>query len=219
MKKVIEISDELAITIVIKKTRTMISICHNDKKTILVDNETDEYFWDGVVFNKDYIVIYSRGCQVNQIPLKIETAYDIKEKRVLNLSNPKIKKAFEDMLIYKRMFELKDILKFINNNNLEEKEENNDLKTILTCGNNEISDDEVINYILRQYPILSNYRNLNFPLTDIEYEKILGQLGRGTFPLHSMPQNLKFLEQPNFENTNENEIQEYDCKLRLLRKK
>ena len=67
----------------------------NSQKVVLSDLKTNDYFWSNVVFDENYVVVYSRGCMVNQIPLNIEAAYDIKEERLLDLSYKKLKVILE----------------------------------------------------------------------------------------------------------------------------
>ncbi len=204
MKREIIINDNLRVEENKKRTRTITSIIEDGKRKILTDIKTNDYFWSKVVFDENYIVVYSRGCMVNQIPLNIEAAYNIKEKRMLDISNPKIKVLLEYMLISTRGFELTDILTFINNEDLKilDEESKDDLKRMLTCGNNKITDEEVINYILSKYPVLSNYRNLKGPLTIIDYKKLVDEIGQEIFRFHLMPQNLEFLEELNSEDEN-----------------
>ena len=227
MKREIKVNDNLSIEENKKRKRTITSIIEDGERKILTDIETDDYFWSKVVFDENYIVVYSRGCMVNQIPLNIEAAYDIKEKRMLDLSNKKLKVLLEYMFISTRGFELTDILTFINDEDLKilDEESKDDLKRILTSGNNKITDEEVIKYILSKYPILANYRNLKGPLTVIDYKNIEEEIGQEIFRFHLMPQRLKFLEQINLEDTNEDNrnygqmyVSEYEHQQKVLRK-
>lgn len=226
MKKIIKVNEQLSIEVVKKRKRTITSIYDNSIRKVLTDIETNDYFWSKVIFDNNYVVVYSRGCMVNQIPLNIEAAYDIKEKRMLDLSNKKLKVLLEYMFISTRGFELTNILTFINDEDLKilDEESKDDLKRILTCGNSKISDEEVTKYILSKYPILTNYQNLNGPLTVIEYKKIEDEIGQNIFRFHLMPQNLKFLEQLNLDETNEENrdyhqtyVLEYEHQQKVLR--
>ena len=201
MKKVIQISNTLSIEMEKRFKRTIISLIKNGHKEIISSLKTDDYFWSNVVYDENYIVVYSRGCMVNQIPLTIECAYDIKEERMLDLSNKKLKVILEYMYISKRGFELTDVLTFINKEDLQilDEESKGDLKRILTCDNNEITDEEVINYIISKYPNLMLFRNLTGPLSVIEYKKIEELVGQNILRFHLMPQNLKFIEQRDLE--------------------
>lgn len=227
MKREIKINDNLSVEENKKRKRTITSIIEDGERKILTDIETDDYFWSKVIYDENYVVVYSRGCMVNQIPLNVEAAYDIKEKRMLDLSNKKLKVLLEYMYISTRGFELTDILTFINDEDLKilDEESKDDLKRILTCGNSKITDEEVIKYILSKYPILANYRNLKGPLTVIDYKNIEEEIGQEIFRFHLMPQSLKFSEEINLEDTNEDNrnyvqmyVAEYEHQQKVLRK-
>ncbi len=225
MKKNIRINDDLNVEEIKKRDRTITSIYENGQRKILTDIETGDYFWSEIVFDENYLVVYSRGCMGNQIPLNIEAAYDIKEKRMVDLTNKKIKELLEGMLISKIGFSIANILSFINKVDLKIlAEEKYDLKKILTSGNSTISDEEVVEYILEAYPILKNYKDLKSPLTVVDYNRIQKEIGQEFFWLHLIPQSLKFIEQPYLEDINENSnysqmhIGEYENGQKVLRK-
>lgn len=201
MKNIFRINEELIVEIIEKRKRTIVSIYDKSGKHTLTDIETNDYFVSKVVFDENYMIVYSRGCPVNEIPLNIEAAYDIKEKRVLDLSDEKLKVLLEYMFICTKDFELTNVLAFINAEDLKilDEEEKDDLKRILTSGNSKISDEEVTKYLLKTYPKLTRYRNLKGPLSVIEYKKIEKEIGENTFKFHLMPQSLDFLEQINLE--------------------
>ena len=227
MKREIKINDNLSVEENKKRKRTITSIIEDGERKILTDIETDDYFWSKVIYDENYVVVYSRGCMVNQIPLNVEAAYDIKEKRMLDLSNKKLKVLLEYMFISTRGFKLTDILTFINDEDLRilDEESKGDLKRILTCGNNKITDEEVIKYILSKYPILANYRNLKGPLAVIDYKNIEEEIGQEIFRFHLMPRSLKFLEEINLEDIKEDNrnygqmyVAEYEHQQKVLRK-
>ena len=228
MKRTIKINDNLSIEENKKIRRTITSVIDNGERKVLADIKTNDYFWSKIVYDENYIVVYSRGCMINQIPLNIEAAYDIKEKRMLDLSNKKLKVLLEYMFISKIGFELNEVLQFINTEDLKilDEELKGDIKRRLTSANNKISDEEVLEYILKNYPILSNYRNLKGPLTVIEYKNIEDEIGKDFFRFHIMPQSLKFVENLNLEekteeNKNYNQIyaSEYKHNQKVLRLK
>ena len=149
-----------------------------------------------------------------------------REKRILDLSNKKLKVLLEYMFISKIGFELNEVLAFINTEDLKilDEELKGDIKRRLTSANDKISDEEVIEYILKNYPILSNYRNLKGPLTVIEYKNIEDEIGAYFFRFHIMPQSLNFVENLNPEDTKEEKknyhqiyISEYEHKQKVLR--
>lgn len=197
MREIFRLNDTTSVEIKEQFKRTIITLNKDLRREVLSDLKTDDYFWSDVVFDTNYVVVYSRGCMVNQIPLNIEAAYDIKEDRMLDLSNKKLKVILEYMFISKRGFELTDILTFINKEDLQilDEESKGDVKRILTCGNDSITDEEVIKYILIRYPVLENYRNLKGPLSVMEYKRIEEEIGQEIFKFHLMPQSIKFVEQ------------------------
>ena len=132
MKEIYKLNDAISVEKKKQFKRTIITLNNNSQKVVLSDLKTDDYFWSNVVFDENYVVVYSRGCMVNQIPLNIEAAYDIKEGRMLDLSYKKLKVILEYMFISKRGFELTDILTFINNEDLQilDEESKGDLKRI-----------------------------------------------------------------------------------------
>ena len=197
MKKFTRINENISVTEDIRKDRTIISIIDGDKEIILSDLKTDDFFSNKWVCDENYIVSYSKGCMVNQYPLIIEAAYSIKNKRLLNVNNEKIKELLEYMLICKKGFDLTKILTEINNSDLGllSNLEKDELKNYLTSGNINISRDDIIHYILEEYPQLKKYKNLNKKLSVLEYRSIEEELNRSIFWLHIIPQDLSFVEE------------------------
>ena len=162
---------------------------------------------------------------VNQIPLNIEAAYNIKEKRLIDLDK-KTKVLLEYMLICKRGFDLANVLQEINDQNLGilESIEKEDLRTYLTIGNKDIAQEQVIDYILSTYPQLKDYTNLEGPLSVVEYRNILDNLENSTFYFHIMEQDLGLIQPsitPNENNpTDYNQINnaEFNHTQKVLRK-
>ena len=225
MKHYIKLNEDLTIEQIKKRNRTIISVIDGKDKIPLSDLETNEYFWNKFVFNDTYVVAYSRGCMINQIPLNIEAAYNRKEKRLIEL-NPKMKVLLEYMLICKKGFELANVLQEINEQDLAilEEIEKEDLRTYLTSGNKDIPQKEVINYILSTYPQLQEYTNLKRPLSVVDYRNILDNLDNVTFKFHIMEQDLEFI-QPTITPTensttdyNQVNITEYNHTQKVLKK-
>lgn len=196
MEKITDIKENLQVKEIFKKGRTIISVIDDDKEILLSDIKTDDYFWNKWISDDNYIVAYSRGCMVNQIPLNIEAAYSIKNKRLLDLSNKKIKVLLEYMLIAKRGFDLANVLSEINNSDLEllNEDEKEDLSRFLTSGNKGIPHTNVINYILQFYPQLKKYTELKDKLSVSEYRNIGEELNESTFWFYAIPQELTFLQ-------------------------
>lgn len=196
MEKITDIKENLQVKEIFKKGRTIISVIDDDKEILLSDIKIDDYFWNKWISDDNYIVAYSRGCMVNQIPLNIEAAYSIKNKRLLDLSNKKIKVLLEYMLIAKRGFDLANVLSEINNSDLEllNEDEKEDLSRFLTSGNKGIPHTDMINYILQFYPQLKKYTELKDKLSVSEYRNIGEELNESTFWFHAIPQELTFLQ-------------------------
>lgn len=137
----IQINDTTSIEIQKEIDRTTIILNKNSQKIVLSDLKTNDYFWSNVVFDENYVVVYSRGNIVNQIPIEVEADYDIKEEKILDLSNERISAILISMLVVKKGFNLANVLTFINNEDLQilNKEERGNLKRILTCGNSNIT--------------------------------------------------------------------------------
>ena len=225
MNHYIKLNENLTIEQIKKRNRTIISVIDGKDKILLSDMKTNDYFWSKFVFNDTYIVAYSRGCMVNQIPLNIEAAYNVKEKRLIELDK-KTKVLLEYMMICKMGFELVNVLQEINEHDLGvlESIEKEDLRTYLTAGNKDISQEQVINHILSTYPQLKDYTNLEGPLSVVEYRNIADNLDNTIFKFHIMEQDLGFIhpQVTPVENTptdyNEVNITEYNHTQKILRK-
>lgn len=226
MEKITNIKENLQVKEVIKKKRTIISVIDNGQEILLSDIKTDDYFWNKWIHDDNYIVAYSRGCMINQIPLNIEAAYSIKNKRLLDMSNKKIKVLLEYMLIGKRGFELANVLSEINNNDLGllSEDEKEDLSRFLTLGNKNISHEDIINYILQVYPKLKKYMEIKNKLSVSEYRNIKEELNESTFWFHAIPQELTFLENSTSDELSSDRLDfkhiymsEYDQQQRVLR--
>lgn len=196
MENITKINDSLSVKEAHRKNRTIISVIDGEKELLLSDIETDDYFWSEWVYDENYVVAYSRGCMVNQLPLTVEAAYSIKNKRLLNMNDKKIRELLEFMLICKKGFDLTQILTEINGNELGllSEEEKQYLRNYLTSGNKNIDKKTIIDYILESYPSLKRYTSLKEKLSVSEYHLIEEELGDSTFWLHAIPQDLAFVE-------------------------
>ena len=196
MEKITKINDSLSVKEDNRKNRTIISVIDGDKEVLLSDIETDDYFWNKWVYDDNYVVAYSRGCMVNQIPLTVEAAYSMKNKRLLNMKNERIKELLEFMLICKKGFDLTQILTEINSSDLGllSDDKKDELRNYLTSGNKNINKKDIMSYILEAYPQLEKYASLTEKLSVSEYRSIREELDESTFWLHAIPQDLSFVE-------------------------
>lgn len=191
MKNIININDSITIEINKKFGRTIITLNKNGKKEVLSSLKTNDYFWSDAKFDENYIIIYSRGCMVNQIPLKIESAYNIKTDTILDVQkDKKLATELEYMFISKQGFDIGTTLSVINLSNLEvaDNDEVEHMIKYLTNGNNNITKEEVINYITKAYPLLSRFSQIKTPITVMDYKMILKEFDSSYLYFHKMPQ-------------------------------
>ena len=191
MKNIININDSITIEINKKFGRTIITLNKNGKKEVLSSLKTNDYFWSDAKFDENYIIIYSRGCMVNQIPLKIESAYNIKTDTILDVQkDKKLAAELEYMFISKQGFDIGTTLSVINSSNLEvaDNEDVEDMIKYLTNGNNNVKKEEVINYIIKAYPLLSRFSQIETPITVMDYKMILKEFDSSYLYFHKMPQ-------------------------------
>lgn len=191
MKNIININDSITIEINKKFGRTIITLNKNGKKEVLSSLKTNDYFWSDIKFDENYIIIYSRGCMVNQIPLKIECAYNIKTDTILDVQkDKKLANELDYMFISKQGFDIETTLSVINSSNLEASD-NEDVKNMikyLTNGNNNITKEEVINYIIKAYPLLLRFSQIETSITVMDYKMILKEFDSSCLYFHKMPQ-------------------------------
>ncbi len=190
MKDVRRINSRVQVERNIRMKTTAISVIVDGEKTVLADMKTNDYFWLKYEHNDRYIVVYSRGCMVNQIPLKVEAAYDIKNEKVVEIKR-KNQVILEYMLIGKKQFEIGTILEFINDCllNVASKEETEDFKRYLTAENPNITRERIKEYIISCYPVLSMYCDYDYIITVMEYREIMEKLGNNLC-FHIMPEAL-----------------------------
>lgn len=179
--------------VIIKKlgsTSVMLYVDNNPIRLCKVE-KTDECFWVGYEFNEHYLVIYSRGCMANQIPLTVEAVYDMTNKKVIPVTK-KNKVIFEYLCIAKKGIYTSVLLEFLNDSKLEiaEEEEVEDFVRYITAGNEKITKDEIKAYILKEYPYLEEYMNFENPLSVKQYRKIMDELD-DVLRFHIMPNPLK----------------------------
>ena len=180
--------------------KVIFTVIDGDQEIVLAKVNTLGIAHCGCRNDDNYIVCYSRGNMLAPAPLTIEGAYSIRNKKLLNMNNTRLKVMLEYMYIVSNSYELANVLTEINNNDLGLllDDEKDDLRTYLTSGNESISEEEVIKYILEKYPELSKYTNLKKRLSVAEYrelqQKIDDELGSTYFSFHPMSQDLEFIK-------------------------
>jgi len=193
MKTTRQIKEGIKLVIVKKTSSTSVMLYVDESPIRLCKVEkTDNFFWVDYACNENYLVIYSRGCMANQIPLTIEAVYDMTSKKVIPVTK-KNKVIFEYMCIAKKGIYTPIVLEFLNENHLgaAEEWEVEDFIRYITAGNVSITKEEIRDYILTAYPCLKEYLNLENPLSLKAYRKILDELNMDIFRFHIMPNALK----------------------------
>lgn len=97
MSEIIKINDNVNVEIKKIKDRTIIILDRMGERVILSDLKTSDTFTCHVVRDDNYVVVYSKGCMKNQIPLVVECAYNIKTDTILNIKEFDYEKAVEEL--------------------------------------------------------------------------------------------------------------------------
>lgn len=187
MMDIIKINDSISIEVKKSEFRTVITLSRNGEKIILSDSYTDYAIMCNVAYDDNYIVVYLKDNTINQFPLEIKCAYNIKTNTFLNVRrNFELVENLEMMLINKRMFNIEPVIIWLNQKDIELgfQDETERLIDYLTNGNKNITRDEIVSYILKEYPVLSNYLGL----TLMDCKKALDDTRGKCLFLHKMPQ-------------------------------
>ena len=183
--KLITITSNLSLEIVKDGSDTIIYLSESNDKRILYIYYPNKF--NSFLYDDTYIVIYTKD---KYHKLNLEVAYNYKTKRLVNLSNNKLRYLLEYRFLLKQCFDLRVILSFINQIDLKLISSPNELinlKDFLTSGNSNITNQEIIEYILKNYPILKRYTNLTQPLYVTDYLKIIEDIGHESLYFHIMP--------------------------------
>ncbi len=105
----------------LEKERTIITLIKNNQEQILSDLKTNDYFYSEIIYDKNNIVVYSKGYM---IPLNIEAVYNINRDIIFDLTNNRTKEFFKYLYINKVELKLEEILTIINKKDLKILEEN-----------------------------------------------------------------------------------------------
>lgn len=143
-------------------------------------------------YDSNYFIIYSKYFN-RPASANIEFLYDINNDKKIYLDEYiSLDLIIKYMFIYTRDFDIETVLSVINKNNLKmatnEKIEN--MINYLRSNNENITRDEVVNYILKQYSGLSRYTNLPENISVIEYKKLMEEFYYKKLSFHRMPQTL-----------------------------
>ena len=172
--------------------KTAIYLEYRGNKHLLSEMTTTDTFGLHYTYDTNYVVVYSRDCMYNQIPLTIEAVYDLVNDKLLKLSKNN-RQLFEFAYVTKAIFSESVILQYINEVDLQitTPEEIEEFKKYITGGNSDISKKDVIAFILKEYPIFEKYIDIGAPLTLIQYRKITEAFKDESISFHIMTQALK----------------------------
>ena len=175
-----------------KRNRSTILVIDGDSEKVLSDVKLKDGSRSRFLYDDNYIISYIRGTTLNPIPIDITGAYSIKNKDLLTLDDYRIKKILEYMLITKKQFELAHVLSEINDTDLGllNKEELLTLRSYLTMGNEKITREDVIKYILNTYPSLEEYKNISHVMTVAEYRRLNHELLIENPSFHTISQDI-----------------------------
>ena len=208
MERIVDLENDICIKESVMVNRCRISVIDDNKEFQLSDAEVGDYLWSKWFCSGDYIITYSRGCMINQIPLTITGAYNVKEHCPVDLSDYKTKEMLKNMFICKKGFALTHVLTEINDKDLGLLSYGSKdlLHNYLTCDNDDISREETVDFILQSYPELSTYTNINHQLTVVEYLNIGAELENDIFWFNIMPQPLPLVENPEYRVLSEGDL-------------
>ena len=105
------------------------------------------------------------------------------------------------MFLSKKSFELEEVLVAINKNDLGYYRNDVSLVKYLTVGNTLVNKEQVVQYILNEYPKLSKYTDLpsgyfSLERANAEMSTIVDDLTRGLLEFNVMPLKLEQLKMP-----------------------
>lgn len=162
----------------------------NGKEIILSEITESDYIKSYVIYDTDYVVIYTENNLVDEDSIVIDSVYDIKEKRFLNIQNNK--KLITDIkytYILKHEIDLKVILSIINDYKLKGVDDGAIESAIkyLSSDSDEINKKDITYYIFKTYNELINYRSVDPCLSPFEYKRIVKTVGGEKLAFFKIP--------------------------------
>ena len=169
-----------------------------DKDKMILLSPTSKSDYAGLTGIKGCYYLESGYHNSNDGSITVTALYSVKHHKFLDVKNAKL------ISLYKKMYWLGNStgydfifpLSLVNYEDLGilSEEEKRVFINYLKSGNNKISDDEVINCILKGIPKLERYRNLKKGLTVSEYRDIINDIGMKEVFFRPIPQDLEFLQ-------------------------
>lgn len=193
MTRNIQINEKIFLNIAETFGETMVKVYVDNRPVHICKLSKNETFVGvGYVFNEFYIVIFSRDVSKEKNQFKIEAVYDIVKQNIVQLSE-KNEHIFEYMCILKKKTDVAVVLQLLNNSKLQiaEEAEIEEFIKYITAGNENITREQIKEYILSVYPDFIKFMNLTSEISIIEYRKILSELNLEICEFNIMPHLLK----------------------------
>jgi len=191
MKKILKISDDLIIIWQLKRKKEKFTIIHEGEEVVLFDELKRDSGYRKFAYDENYLVVLFKFYDTKNFAHTV-AAYNIKEKRLLDLeNNENLSDELDYMYAQKESFPLTFVLELINDEELglKTKEELEDsIIYYLTNGNENITLEEIKQYIFNCYPKLKKYTNLSIPFAVSDYQCILEEFNKYELEFHKMPQ-------------------------------
>ena len=174
-------------------------LANNQMKPLVTINNLVDGASVNYLFNDYYLIVYSRYNRKYDVPVVIEAIYDLKNDKIIDPnSNVEFTYGIDKMFLDQRFFNLNILIQAINPNYnlcLCSEDELYEMFDYLKMDNDQISNSQVINYILKEFPELIKYTNITKPLTVFEYQTIYKKYNGCYF--NTMPQNIDYMNKQN----------------------
>lgn len=180
------------------------------EEIVLSEMEESSYIISNVAFDKDYVVIYTENKLVDDDTVVIDSVYDIKNKRFLNIKNNKeLITDIKYTYILKHEIDLKVILSIINVSKLKNVDESAIESAIkyFSADSDEINKKDIIYYIFKTYPELINHRFVDPCISNFELRKIAKSVGGDKLSFFKIPHTLNDISKEN-EKSNNRKLEE-----------
>jgi len=193
MKNIYKIDDKVFLKISKYTNIRTYKLYDSGEETVLSEMEESSYIISNVAFDKDYVVIYTENKLVDDDSVVIDSVYDIKNKRFLNIKNNKeLITDIKYTYILKHEIDLKVILSIINVSKLKNVDESAIESAIkyFSADSDEINKKDIIYYIFKTYPELINHRFVDPCLSNFELRKIAKSVGGDKLAFFKIPHTL-----------------------------
>ena len=184
------------------------------KKAIYETDSVSSEQYCNYFIDNNYIVIYTTRVVDEDDPYfmtefrNIKAVYDLRTNELLNLEN-ETKSRIADMYLTSRPFTFDVVLSLLTGKMFTyDKNMVNYFRNYLTSYNEDVSLEEIKNYILKCYPRLNEFMNIKSYL--LNERKIIDVFGQGYLSFYAMRQDIKLVD-----NIERNKTGNFDKKYNL----